>query len=693
MDHAGAEDFEPIAPLTHFDGAAAERTLDINLGAGFREREMGRAEAGFDGFAEIGGEEFLKHPFQVRHGQVFINRQPFDLMEHRRVCLVVIGAVNATRTNDADRRALLFHFADLNRRRVRAQDVGRAVVALGAVHIERVHFGAGRMVTGDVERVEVVPIGFNLRPFGGGETHVGEDGGTFLPDLRHGVDGAHTTIPRGQCHVQPFSLQARVQCRIAQRHFLGNQGGVNLVLQRIQRGTGCLAFLGRHFTKGTHLQADLALFADRLNPQVLERGLITSAAYQIEVFGFEIVHESSPFCGRRFKVLSCYPAQPRTARSMAARVNAPLGVRRYTKAMNMTTAITVPLPTLFEATRAISAVPLDDVLAVPIGFLNDLNEAITRRDILGVYSVWVTQLVGADRCSIALADDAGGLIVTAANGGRGIEPGTRHDIATTVWGAVFEKRQTLFVPDAGMLDLPDAVTVRALGFISAILVPISKGTQRYGAVAASYADHLDNPGPPMAMLQAMAQCLGTQLMVVDQLEKLAGQIQEDALTGAPNRHYLNDHLGRVWSAWTRTKTPFSFLTLDIDKFKEINDTYGHDIGDAVLCELVNRLGTRNRTGDALVRMGGEEFGMILRGANLDDAARVSQRFRNALKAAPITVGPLELSVTASFGIAQVDESDLDVKSMMKRADRAMYHAKYLGRDQIVASRSSGMIAI
>ena len=104
-------------------------------------------------------------------------------MKHRGVGLVIIRAVNAAGTDHPHRRAGFFHGADLNRTGVGAQHMRRAIIALGAVHVKRVHFSAGRMMTGDVQRVKIIPIGINSRPFGHGKTHIRKDCGYFFHDL------------------------------------------------------------------------------------------------------------------------------------------------------------------------------------------------------------------------------------------------------------------------------------------------------------------------------------------------------------------------------------------------------------------------------------------------------------------------------------------------------------------------------
>ena len=293
MHHAGPQHFQPVVALAHLHGAAFPGTLDVDLGRGFGEGEMGGAEAGLHSRAEIGREEFLEHPFQIRHGDIAVDRQAFDLVEHRRMRLVVIGTVHATRRNRADWRALRFHRPDLHRRGMGAQHVRRAVVAFGPVHVERVHLGPGGVMAGNVQRVEIVPVGFDLRPFGDGKAHIGKDRRDLFPDLRHGVHGAGAAVTPRQGHVQPFGLETFVQRGIGQRGLLGRQRGVDLVLERVQRRAGHLALFGRHLAQFAHFEADFALLANGLNPQILKAGFIRRLADRAQPFCLQIVHPRS----------------------------------------------------------------------------------------------------------------------------------------------------------------------------------------------------------------------------------------------------------------------------------------------------------------------------------------------------------------------------------------------------------------
>ncbi len=209
-------------------------------------------------------------------------------MEHRRVGLVVVGAVDPARRDDPAGGAVRLHVADLHRRGVRAQHVGRAVVALGAVHVEGVVLLPGGVLGRDVEGVEIVPVGLDLRALGHGEAHVGEDRDDLLGHLADRVQRALAAGPRWRGHVDPFARQPGVERRGGQGVALGGDRLAKLVLQRVQRGAGGLALLGGHAAEFAHLQADLALLAEGGDAHVLERGLVLSGLDPVEIPGLQL---------------------------------------------------------------------------------------------------------------------------------------------------------------------------------------------------------------------------------------------------------------------------------------------------------------------------------------------------------------------------------------------------------------------
>ena len=163
-------------------------------------------------------------------------------------------------------------------------------------------------------------------------------------------------------------------------------------------------------------------------------------------------------------------------------------------------------------------------------------------------------------------------------------------------------------------------------------------------------------------------------------ENLRHQAYHDILTGLPNRWLLQDRLGQAIAIARREKQHGALMFLDLDRFKKINDTLGHEFGDEVLLVVANRLSNMVREGDTLARLGGDEFVMLLTNLkNLVEASDIANRVLHEIKQ-PFQVRELDIRMGASIGIAGYPEHGKDAESLLKHADFAMYRAKEKGGD-------------
>ena len=159
-----------------------------------------------------------------------------------------------------------------------------------------------------------------------------------------------------------------------------------------------------------------------------------------------------------------------------------------------------------------------------------------------------------------------------------------------------------------------------------------------------------------------------------QLERLATQ---DALTGLDNRRVYDREMAVQFSLFRRVNHPFALIVGDIDYFKDINDSFGHDAGDQVLKEISQQLSLNKRELDTLARIGGEEFALILPNTTAEQAFLVAERKRKEIEQFTGQYG----SVTLSFGVAEVRSEDTQ-RTLYERADQALYKAKKAGKNQV-----------
>ena len=160
----------------------------------------------------------------------------------------------------------------------------------------------------------------------------------------------------------------------------------------------------------------------------------------------------------------------------------------------------------------------------------------------------------------------------------------------------------------------------------------------------------------------------------------------DPLTGLHNRRYMESHLKTLADESRRSGRPLSILIADIDHFKGINDTHGHDSGDVVLKDFSERFRRNTRGIDLACRLGGEEFVIIMPDTDIARAYQVGERLRACVAADPFPIRPdMQIRVTVSVGIATLERQDDTPETVFKRADNALYAAKRRGRNRVAAA--------
>lgn len=189
-----------------------------------------------------------------------------------------------------------------------------------------------------------------------------------------------------------------------------------------------------------------------------------------------------------------------------------------------------------------------------------------------------------------------------------------------------------------------------------------------------------------ARLQTGKRIISLQNQLLDTQKKLQEIATHDTLTNLLNRYEILNVLTDEFYRGLRENKPVSSVMLDIDFFKKINDSYGHDVGDEVLIEVASRLKGSLRRYDKVGRYGGDEFLAILPGCDLNNAKRIADRLRRAVCQDRVQTETGQLYVTVSVGCASSEsQSHKSIEYLVKFSDKAMYHAKNMGRNCVIAS--------
>jgi len=224
-----------------------------------------------------------------------------------------------------------------------------------------------------------------------------------------------------------------------------------------------------------------------------------------------------------------------------------------------------------------------------------------------------------------------------------------------------------------------------------ILAVISEGDSRklIQALDMGVNDYLMRP---VDQNELMAR-VRTQLRKKRYADKLRHNMQlslemaiTDQLTGLHNRRYMSRHLDTLLKSSVANGKPVSFLIMDIDYFKAVNDTYGHDAGDEVLREFAGRISANVRGMDLACRFGGEEFVVVMPDTDIAYAYTVAERLRHSVETTPFPISraPHQINVTISIGMASTAKAGETADELLHRADQALYRAKREGRNRVIA---------
>ena len=263
-----------------------------------------------------------------------------------------------------------------------------------------------------------------------------------------------------------------------------------------------------------------------------------------------------------------------------------------------------------------------------------------------------------------------------------------------------------------MHERPDVMATRATSLpLSSIVTLGVGGLLAIAALCAAIAGWtlrgtragVDPLAPVLAVLVAAGALLTrwTTRRVAEREKALRAEREDaerlalrDALTHAYNRRFLAEVLPKLAHQSARCRTPLSALMIDVDRFKRLNDRYGHAAGDRVLVAVARCLAGQVRASDTLVRYGGEEFLVLLPDTALSGALVIAERVREAVERTrtPVPQADRSLAVTISVGVATFPADGADGDALLLAADRALFRAKAAGRNRVVAAAGAAVAA-
>lgn len=326
------------------------------------------------------------------------------------------------------------------------------------------------------------------------------------------------------------------------------------------------------------------------------------------------------------------------------------------------------------------------------GFAQTAGAMVDETRIAAALLEGIAEVVPHDAAWLTVKDRETSRFVIRAVRGEGFDPGAvGHEVVPGRGpaGRAIQSRTQLAERRPGLHPVPPKWTVWTVDAGALVSIPLLHDQAVIGAIVVgrkgSGADFSELEHEVLALLGAQAALAAANAQLLAEVRALAIR---DPLTGLYNRRHFDATVEHIIARWRRDRTdarPIAAIMFDLDHFGLLNNTYGHQAGDAVLREFGGILQTRFRSADLVARYGGEEFVVVLEGATLADAARLAEAIRRDL-GSRVLGGPdgPELRATVSAGCAEIDPAHATRGALIEAADVALFAAKRAGRNRVVS---------
>jgi diguanylate cyclase (GGDEF)-like protein len=292
---------------------------------------------------------------------------------------------------------------------------------------------------------------------------------------------------------------------------------------------------------------------------------------------------------------------------------------------------------------------------------------------------------GETRSGAGPQREAGGVVLARHGEGGGPRPGDPFDAADGALALARRSGATIRrdhgADAAGLTGRGESWSRRPRSSAS---TPLLDPEGRCAGVLALWGDEPIDPHA-VDLFEALGPLLAVQLRHSHDLARFRDRVERDGLTGLADRAALEDRLELEHRRFHSTRRPVALLILDLDHFKQINDTHGHPAGDEILRGVADLLRANTREPDLAARYGGEEMVVVLPGAMLRQAADVAERIRAAVENTAFEHEGARVRVTASIGVSSCPESSDDPRTLVPTADAALYAAKHAGRNRVATA--------